>query len=151
MSNLQQLPPDLAQRLRDAQAVIDKASNYTRLVMTLGYGGFFAAWAGAKQYLSPKHVVLSGLLLMVSAFLFIAFQVLEAAFASHLYLGWARLTNADEKTRPARIEQLEKAQRRVNLGTARLWPPIFYSCVVTGFAGVFILMWGFARSLRALW
>jgi hypothetical protein len=151
MSTSAQLTEHQAQRIRDVQAMIDKASNYSRLVMTLGYGGFFAVWSTSKQYLSAKHVVLSGLFLMISAFLFIAFQVLEAACVSHLNSGLARFTGADETTRAAKAELFDKTQRRTSRILAVAWPPIFYLCVATGFAGVIILMLGFCRALRALW
>jgi hypothetical protein len=43
-------------QLRELQSIIDKSSNYSRMVLGLGYGGYFAAWAGTKQYLPPKRM-----------------------------------------------------------------------------------------------
>ena len=50
----------------------------------LAYGGFFAFWAGTKQYLPPRQAVFSALLMTVSVVLFIAFELLQAAILSYL-------------------------------------------------------------------
>jgi len=35
-------------------SMYDKASTYTKIIIGLGYGGFFTAWSGSKEHLSPK-------------------------------------------------------------------------------------------------
>jgi|ERR1700694_1637770 len=151
MASSPQMTEAQAQKIKELQASTDKASNYSRLVMTLGYGGFFAIWSGTKQYLSPKYVVLSALFLMISALLFIAYQVVEAACVSHLYVGLVKVTNADEKAWAEAARNYDKRSRRIGRILAGVWPPTFYVSAVTGFAGVFILLWGFGRALRAMW
>jgi len=138
-------------KIRELQTLIEKSSNYTRLVMGLGYGGFVAVWSGTKQYLPAKYAVLSALLLLVSVFLFIAYLVLEIAVFSHWNASVARLWNADEQIRAAKAEGLTKRFQRISWSMAIVWPPIFYLCVGTGFGGVAILAWGFGRALHAMW
>jgi len=151
-------PPGLAQlqalqekQLRELQTIIDKSSNYSRMVLGLGYGGYFAIWAGTKQYLPPKYVVLSALSLVISSFLFIAFHVLEAGSTSYLSVSFAKVTSADDQARAAKAESFFESSKRIGRFMARVWLPIFALSLLTGVAGVAILVTAFCKALRGLW
>jgi len=90
--------PAVLKELRDVQSqFFDKASNYTRLIFGLGYGGFFVFWSGAKQYLAPRLVVLSALLMSVSLVFFIVFEVAQTGLISYINL---RFANGSAKLKP---------------------------------------------------
>ena len=77
----------ILKELSDFQsALYDKASTYTKLIMGLGYGGFFTAWSGTKSHLSPRLLIGSALLVTVSLVLFITFEILQTMIASHFQL-----------------------------------------------------------------
>lgn len=67
----------------------DKASTYTKIIIGLGYGGFFTAWSGAKQHLSPKVLVASALFETVSLILFVVFEIWGAMVTSHVVISFA--------------------------------------------------------------
>ena len=50
------------------KSMFDQTSNYTKLVLGLGYAGFFGAWAGTKSNLRPAELVGSALLISLSLF-----------------------------------------------------------------------------------
>lgn len=56
-------PIQVLQELKKFQAaLLEKASTYTKIILGLGYGGFFTAWAGTRQrspatsYSAAKHI-----------------------------------------------------------------------------------------------
>ncbi len=64
------------EKLKEMQSsIFDKASTYTTLIMGLGYGGFFAAWSGAKEYLLPLELVISAFLVTISLFVYLLFEI----------------------------------------------------------------------------
>jgi hypothetical protein len=79
MADLQRIVADLAgeqqkrihQEKMDAilkyqTQLYDKASAYTKLIIGLGYAGFFTAWASTRQYLSRWEILWSALFIIVS-------------------------------------------------------------------------------------
>jgi hypothetical protein len=148
---LSELEDVLQKQLREVHTTIDKSSNYSRMVLGLGYGGYFAVWAGTKQYLPPKYVVLSALSLVVSSFLFIAFHVLEAACFSVLSVRSSKVTAADAQSLKAKAESFFKSSRRVSSFIGIVWMPIFAVSLLTGIGGVALLVGGFCKALRGMW
>jgi hypothetical protein len=148
---LPELQEVLQKQLRELQTTIDKSSNYSRMVLGLGYGGYFAVWAGTKQYLPPKYVVLSALSLVISSFLFIAFHVLEAACLSWLSVRIANASGADAQSQVAKAELFFNSSRRVGRFTTRVWLPFFVASLLAGVGGLAILVTGFCKALRHLW
>jgi hypothetical protein len=150
-SELSDLEGVLQRQLREIQTAVEKSANYSRLVLGLGYGGYFAIWAGTKQYLAPKYVVLSALSLVVSSFFFIAYHVLEAACLSVLNLRSSRVKAADAQSLKTKTESFFKSSGRVNYFMAVVWLPIYAVSLLTGVGGVAILVAGFCKALRSMW
>jgi hypothetical protein len=147
-----QPPEELARNIREAQAsFFDKAANYSRLVLALGYGGFFAIWSGTKQQLSARSLVLSALLMTASAFLFIVFEVIEAGLVSHLSLRLARATSSIGTVNPTEAQRFVQSYDQTRRVLATAWYPVFLASAIAGMGAGGILIVGFVRSLVALW
>lgn len=141
--------PEVMKELRDIQAQFwEKSSNYTKLVLGLGYGGFFAFWAGTRQFLLPRQVVFSALLMMVSLILFIAYEVIHTAILSYLAIAFSRSVAANETA--TAVERFRKNSNRLSRALARVWLAVFPIAMITGFAGAGILVRAWARWLWAL-
>jgi hypothetical protein len=142
----------LVQSLRELQAsFLEKAMNYSRLVVALGYGGFFAIWSGTRQLVSPRLEILSALLVLASATLFILFEVAEAAALSHLSVKLAKATTATGQLVPEHITDFHHSRTRVTHWFVRAWYPTFVISAVGGFGAAGLLAAGFVRSLIKLW
>src|SRR5436305_14478559 len=64
------------------KSLFEQASNHTKLVLGIGYAGFFGAWAGTKANLRPIEIVGSAFLICLSLTAYIAFEIVQARFAS---------------------------------------------------------------------
>ncbi len=132
--------------LTDIQkSIFDQASNYTKLVLGLGYAGFFAAWSGTKARLGPVELVGSALLMCLSLFAYIVFEIFQARFFSRTAIDLARTLN-----RSGQIAALQEYKRRTAEAQERyfkVWSFIFPFCAGTGILGAIILIGAFLHSL----
>src|SRR5260370_22328805 len=135
--------------LREIQSkFFDHATNYTKLVLSLGYGGFFAAWSITRQYLPPRRIVWSALCMTVSLLLFILFEVLQTWIISSLGLKFSGAkvdSDAAIIAAQKRFSQ-EYATRIKALGS--IWIVLFPLTVFTGLAGAGRLVSGVVKAFR---
>jgi len=125
----------------------DKASTYTKVMIGLGYGGFFAAWSGTKQYLLPRPRVASALFVTVSLVLYIIFEILQVMIVSHLSI---QLANAVSLPDADILQALRKYRTRSQALTRPLlsaWKIVFPLSAFAGLVGAGILIYAFVRSL----
>ena len=142
---------NLLQKLQELETTLfDKADNYIRLVVALGYGGLFAVWSGTKQYLSARLVVLSALLMVISVIVFIAFQILEAGTLSYFAARMTKVRPSGGEMSTADVERFLHSRDRCVRALVNLWYPVFVGCVLSGLGGATILICGFVRSLLTL-
>ena len=140
--------PAVLKELRDIQSqFFDKASNYTRLIFGLGYGGFFVFWSGAKQYLAPRLVVLSALLMSVSLVFFIVFEVAQTGLISYINLRFANAINTPEAEMSVALERFRSDCYKITRAWGTVWVFVYVICVISGFGGVAIVLYSFVRSL----
>jgi hypothetical protein len=90
------------------KSMFDQTSNYSKLVLGLGYAGFFGAWAGTKANLRPAELVASALLICLSLFAYIVFEILQAGFLSRAAIDLGRTLGKPE----LQISALQQYQER---------------------------------------
>ncbi len=73
-------------------ALYDKSIAYTNLIIIAGYASFFGMWAFTKQYLSPKQVLWSALIMSVSIVTFVFFEVIKMTTTSRSLLARSKAT-----------------------------------------------------------
>ena len=128
------------------KSMFDQTSNYSKLVLGLGYAGFFGAWAGMKANLRPAELVASALLICLSLFAYIVFEILQAGFLSRAAIDLGRTLGKPE----LQISALQQYQERTTRAQERYfkwWGWVFYFSVVTGLLGALILISAFFHSL----
>lgn len=143
-------PAELASLLKDLLAfqnsLFDKASSYTRLVLGIAYAGFFAAWSGSKSYLSPKALLWSALLIVISLLLYLLFEIVQTAVISFISIDCAKAVASGA----ALGEQLTKFGNRATAHSRPLhtiWFVTFPASLLTGLAGAVILIVAFVSAL----
>jgi len=142
----------ILKELADFQsAMYDKASTYTKLIMGLGYGGFFAAWSGTRPHLSPKLLVSSALLMTMSLVLYIVFEICQTMIGSYLSI---ELANTVSKPAADVFEALRTYKTKASRLTTPLltmWKIVFPVSVLTGLAGAGTLIYAFVATLLRMW
>jgi hypothetical protein len=143
--------PNLAKELQEIQSrMFDRASAYTKLILGLGYGGFFAAWSGAKPNLRPLELMSSALLMLVSLLLFIGFEIYEAYFLSSRSIALAKGISSQHSDLGGAIAKLKTEEAAAIRTYIRVWKLIFWPSTVFGVLGALILIEAFVRSVWRL-
>ncbi len=132
-------------------AMVDKASTYTKLIMGLGYGGFFVVWSGTKAHLSPKLLVASALLVTVSLVLYIIFEVCHTLIRSSLSIELTNTMNKPGAEVSDAFQTSRTKELRLNTRLGTIWKIVFPVSVLTGLAGAGILIYAFVASLFRMW
>ena len=138
----------MVKELREAQSMLfEKASTYTKLIFGLAYGGFFAFWSGTRQYLAPRQIIWSALLVTISLILFVLFEVFNAAVLSHVAVKFARATTVPVVDLPASLQQFQSSNARIVKSLGIAWYPTFCLSLISGLVGVAIVLRGWVHWL----
>jgi len=132
-------------------ALYDKAATYTKVIISLGYGGFFIAWSGTKQYLSPRALVASALCETFSLIIFISFEIWRTHVTNHLQIKFARAIHKPAADVSAAIETYKQEARRLEKSLFAAQPFIFWACAFTGLGGGVVLIYVFVAVLCRMW
>ena len=128
-------------------ALFEKGQAYTRIIIGLGYAGFFAVWAGTRNYMLPIEVVSSALLMTLSLFFYIVYEVYQMIFHTAHLKALVEVAKAPLAEFELRTEEY---QRMVDLKNRRLMKAWFSALLLTaipGLVAVLILMNGFVQFL----
>jgi len=128
------------------KSMFDQTSNYTKLVLGLGYAGFFGAWAGARTNLPPVEQVGSALLISLSLFAYIVFEILQAGFLSRAAIDLGR-TISKPGLQISALQQYQQRTARAQERFFRWWSWVFSFSAITGVLGALILIVAFVRFL----
>ena len=138
----------ILRELADFQSVMyDKASTYTKLIMGLGYGGFFVAWSGTKPYLSPRQLVSSALLVTASLVLYIVFEICQTMIASYLSIEFASAVNKAGADASEALRNYKNKASRLTTRQMSIWKVVFPLTALTGLAGAGVLLYAFVAAL----
>src|SRR6266567_1302944 len=124
-------------------SMYDKASTYTKVIVGLGYGGFFAAWTGTKQHLSAKALVWSALFVTVSLVLYIVFEICQTTVVSYLSIQFANTVNRPDADVANALQKYKKQAIRLTRPLLSVWKILFPVSALTGLAGAGILIYAF--------
>lgn len=133
-------------------SAFDSATRYSNLFILAGYGTFFGLWNVTRDRLVGRQApIWAALLMLVSVATFAAFQVYSVYLNSSALI---RLAQANVDPPPATLEDLMsrmqrhyEEERKRTPRTLRIWRPVFFFTVATGFAAIGILGWAFVQSL----
>ncbi len=124
----------------------EHGKQYTNIIIFGGYAGLFTIWNFTKDQLQPWQVLSVGLCILLSLFLYIAFE---------LYGSWLRTTQVANQ-----IKELEEAEKLhefpENYGRSEqsratrfisLWPYFFFGAVGFALIAALILTYSFISGL----
>ena len=126
--------------------MFDQASTYTKLILGVGYVGFFAAWSGTKANLHPAELVCSALLVCLSLFAYITYEIFQAGFLSRTAIDFAR-TISKPGLEVVALRQYQVRTAKAQERYFKIWGWVYWVSVVTGLAGGSILIVAFLRAL----
>ena len=146
-----------ATELVDAQvkmltAVFDKATAYTNLMIVGAYAGFFGLWQLTKDYLTKPEALWSALLVFVSLFFFVVFEVTKMVVVQIQITSKAKALQSPEvRTSPQalalRLGEIASSHERVNFAFMWYWVATMVVTVGSGLAGAGVLAWAFIVGL----
>jgi hypothetical protein len=126
--------------------MFDHASSYTNAVIVAGYAGFFAIWGFTRDIVPPLWHAVAALLFAASATAFVLWQVYVMIHTgiAHAKLGKGLRVGGDPA---AALDELTKAEQRAAVARFYAWAVVMIFTVVTGVAGIAVLVWHFAAPL----
>lgn len=140
---------DNLKRLWEIQkSIFDTAMTYSKAMLGLGYGGFFALWAGTKSHLGPRSVLWSALLIGISLFLYIVFELTQVALISFSMANFAK--TIDESGEEIAINGYHRRSSKNASQLLNAWKFVFVACTLIGLTGGIILIIAIVASLRRL-
>ena len=140
---------DTLKRLWDIQkSSFDSAMTYSKTMLGLGYGGFFALWAGTKSYLGPRSVLWSALLIGISLFFYVIFEITQIALISLVMASFTKLLHENGEELAIKGYQVNSSKAVSHLLNA--WKFVFPVCALIGLAGGMILIIAIVSSLHRL-
>jgi len=140
--------PNHLKQLEEIQsALYDKASAYNKIIVGLGYGGFFAAWSATKQHLSPKLLVASALCETVSLILFVGIAIWDVYVTNDLSIGFQDAVNQPGADLSVVLQTHHKEQLRRTRPIQKTNKIAFPVSAVAGLAGGMILICAFVAGL----
>jgi len=128
------------------KSMFDQSSNYTKLILGLGYAGFFGAWAGTRANLRRTELVGSALLICLSLFAYIIFEILQARFLSRAAIDFGR-TLGTPGLQVSAVQQYQERTAKAQELFFKWWSWVFHFSAITGLLGALILIVAFIRFL----
>jgi hypothetical protein len=136
---------DNLKRLWEIQkSSFDTAMTYSKTMLGLGYGGFFALWAGTKSHLGARTVLWSAALIGISLFLYVVFELTQTAVVSAAALAFTKAIYEDGESIATKGYQLRSSRNSVRLLST--WRYVFAGCTLIGLSGAVLLIVGLIRS-----
>lgn len=132
--------------------VFDKSTAYFNLMIVGAYAGFFGLWQLAKDYLSKNQVLWSALLVFVSLFFFVLFEVSKMVVAQKDITAQAEaLRSSEHRSDPRfiaqRMDEIATAYERTNFNLMRFWVVTMRITVGAGLSGAGVLVWALISGL----
>lgn len=132
----------------------DRAASYTTVIIFGGYAGFFAIWQLSKEYLTKEQALWSALLILISLFTFVLFEVLKMVMVSRSIFKRAGILRLPEvQGDPHRLlkelQGLDAAQQVGLKGFMVAWVVTVAVAVGGAIAGAAILGYAFICGLAA--
>lgn len=127
--------------------LFDKAQSYSRIIIGLGYAGFFAVWAGARNYMLSGEVVVSALCMTVSLFFYIAYEVYQMICQARHLKGLAQVAEVPLEGFDSRFEEHKRSVDQMNRRLMKVWFMALALTVIPGLVGALMLINGFVQFL----
>ncbi len=125
------------------EKVLDRATNYSALIIGSGYVVYLTIIGVLHEYMHPKAVVLSAALVLISSLFFCVWEVVKMtnmAFSSQPIASFLHLPPAEFHKA---VDLADKVARRRNARLLFWWPWFLCATVLSGFIGGLIAIGSF--------
>jgi hypothetical protein len=131
---------EAAERRRRTQEYIERDQKgmeaYAQIVMVIGYGALFTLWIQLKDSMPAWYYFFTGLLALISASLYVLFEVIKIGLASYANTKWTDDADTDEWwAQRMRFDMLER----------RMWKYFYFPTAICGVGAAAML------AIRLLW
>lgn len=121
------------------EKMMTHATNYTNLILVVGYAGFFGFWSTIVNKLPQAVYAISGLLALISLLLFIAWEITKMVGS------YKRLNGNNELIKHIKrgdkpLLMMEAAMNLHSMRMNKLWKWFLIPTVVTGVASALLLL-----------
>lgn len=116
--------------------LFDKAATYNNIVVSLGYAGFFGIWIWSRELIHPWDAKLTALLLGLSLFMFVLWNVVTNYVISVKNIKLSQLMTSTQPSVEILIQKLVHLQRQIHkeqLAYYAAWYIIFLATSILGF------------------
>jgi len=129
------------------ESSFDKADQYLRTIQLGGYAAFFAVWGMTREWLTPFWGVLAAILMIVSATIFVIWEIWKSTLLSLVLKHHASIGSSSiEGFIRTRMSKLILERSKITkLAQARA--SVWIACVVPAVLSLVILVW---RLLKVL-
>jgi hypothetical protein len=133
-------------------ATFDKSAAYTNLIVLAAYAGFFGLWQLTKDYLSKEVALWSALLMLISVFVFVVFEIVKMIFFQYNFMERRKALKSPEvQQSPERFlkvwSELEAVYEQTMLHLMTFWNIAFFTAIATGMGATALLGYGFIAGL----
>jgi len=128
-------------------AMYDKSSAYIRIVVGVGYAGFFILWVNLKDFMGPFEMVSSGGAILISATIYILFEVYNMIKITEQNL---KLKEVAETPVPGFQKKLDDFNKKNDMESIKIisaWRWTVNATLIFGLVGVAIMLYSFGRFL----
>lgn len=133
---------DLDRLVEMQKQAYDTGTTYAKALVGLGFAGFLTIWTTTHDLLGPRQKALAALLLSLSLFVYIAFEVSQMIYLGALRVSFARqiASGRDLATvLPEHEDKIKKYESKWVLA----WYLSLVLTVIPGFTGGGILIYAF--------
>ena len=128
-------------------ATYDKASAYTRVVVGVGYAGFFILWINLKDFMKPWEMVSSGGAILISAIIYIMFQVYNMVKITEQNFKLKEVAETPVPGFQKKLDDFNKKSDKESIKIISAWRWILNATLFFGLAGVGIMLFSFVKFL----
>lgn len=129
-----------AERRRRTQEYIERDQKgndaYAQIVMVIGYGALFTLWIQLKDAMPASYYFFTGLLTLISASMYVIYEVIKIGFASYANSRW---------TEDADIDEWWAQRMRFDMLALRMWKYFYFPTAICGIGAAALL------AMRLLW
>lgn len=120
-----------------------QAQAYTNLVIGAGYVAFFSIWATVYQDISIVSKVWSIIPFIISAMIFVFWEVCKMVFTARLLRQQINLTNVQDPVKFSQAIARYKQKQAISEGVqARIWVYVLIATIIPAFIGCAFLTYG---------
>jgi hypothetical protein len=126
---------------------LERASGYTKAVVAIGYGAIFGIWGFSKDLMPPKAQATVALLMILSAGVFVLWEVYSHLTSANDFNDLANRLNQDPASAIRAIQAYDDDLRRTDVRRAPIWRMVVFVTLLSALAAAAITVYFAAGAL----